>query len=73
MQPHEERVIAEKAELDGRITNLKAFFDTEIFATMNHYDAGMMLRQHSLMVQLSAVLGERIKRFPADQITITVP
>lgn len=63
--PHQIRVVAEKRELDERLQRLVAFMGTATFAELPEAERARMTRQHNLMQQLSAVLGERIDAFSA--------
>lgn len=61
--PHQQRVVDEKTELDVRAGKLNAFMGTEVFKGLPLTERGLMMRQYSLMIQLSLVLGERIAAF----------
>ena len=63
MKPHQERVVAEKAELDGRIESLRAFIGGETFPHLDASERERLRRQVYIMKELSQVLGERIKAF----------
>jgi len=63
MQPHQERVVTEKAELDDKSAKLNAFFNTAMFDKLSSEEQDRLHRQYELMVQYSAVLGERIAAF----------
>lgn len=63
MQPHQERVVAEKAELDDKLTKLTAFFDSTIFSSLPDEEQTRLRRQAHFMWQYSDVLGERIAAF----------
>lgn len=63
LQPHQQRVVEEKAALDEKIAKLAAFGRTATFAALPADEQGRLNRQHSLMEQYSAVLGERIEAF----------
>lgn len=66
MQPHEERVVNEKKELE-KISKLKAFcFDpgSPIFKALDPIDRDLLEDQYTTMEQYSAILGKRIERFP---------
>jgi hypothetical protein len=63
MQPHQQRVVDEKKELDEKSSKLNAFFNTAIFDKLSSEEQDRMHRQYELMVQYSAVLGERIAAF----------
>lgn len=65
LQPHQQRVVAEKAELDDKLAKLNAFGRTPLFASLPADEQGRLNRQHLLMEQYSAVLGERIADFTA--------
>ena len=65
LQPHQQRVVDEKRELDEKLTKLDAFGRTELFASLPADEQGRLNRQHSLMGQYSDVLAERIAAFPA--------
>lgn len=69
MQPHQQRVVDEKADLDGRIPKLREFINgasRPTFLQLPHDEQRRMLRQLDLMRELSDVLGERIAAFPAS-------
>lgn len=61
--PFQQRVVEEKADLDGRLVRLQAFLATPAFASMAGRDRQLLALQERLMIDLSAVLLERIERF----------
>lgn len=66
MQPHEERVVAEKRELDEKLSKLKAFcFDpgSPVFSKLSPEDRDLLENQYSVMEHYSKILGLRIARF----------
>lgn len=63
MAPHQERVVTEKAELDEKLTKLKAFFETDLFKNLDEDEQERMWRQADHMGDYSSVLGERIAAF----------
>lgn len=65
MQPHQQRVVSEKAELDERIDKLTAFIDTPIFAGLDVAEQERLVRQLHHMGMYTAVLAERIRAFAA--------
>ncbi len=65
MEPYQERVVAEKKELDERLSKLDAFGRTDFFGKLPPDEQGRLNRQHSIMESYSAVLGERISAFTA--------
>ncbi len=64
MQPHEERVVTEKRELDEKLSKLKAFcFGTPastIFSGLSPEDRNLLEDQYSAMEKYSSILGVRI-------------
>ena len=65
MEPHEQRVVTEKAELDEKIVKLEAFLDSQTAQNMGWKDLGLLGNQLNAMKYYSGILGERIKRFAA--------
>jgi len=65
MQPHEERVVEEKRELDEKLAKLSEFGEGDVFAGLPADEQGRLNRQHSIMEDYSTVLGERIAAFPS--------
>lgn len=66
MQPHEERVVTEKRELDEKLAKLKAFCfgdNTTIFRGLDPKDRDLLENQYDAMLKYSEVLGDRIARF----------
>ena len=61
MQPHQYRVIAERDQLATRLTTLQAFIKSELFTTVDTAEQGRLLRQELIMVDLLAVLNDRIE------------
>ena len=54
MQPHQERVVVEKSELDEKSTKPNAFFNTPTFDKLSGEEKDRLHRQYELMVQYSA-------------------
>lgn len=63
--PHQQRVLDEKAELDGRLTKLDAFFGTSIFNGLDEEERERLAAQSRVMGEYSAILGDRIAAFTA--------
>ncbi len=63
LQPHQQRVVTEKAELDEKLTKLTAFFNTEMFANLDDAEIERLQRQADIMGEYSDVLGERVAAF----------
>lgn len=64
LQPYQQRVVAELAELDDRIEKLSAFIvSSPVFNTLPRDERDRMTRQLRLMEELSQVLASRIAHF----------
>ena len=63
MVPHEQRVVAEKAELEERRIKLAAFTTTPTFAALPEEDKLLLLAQHKVMHEYVRILEKRIARF----------
>ena len=63
MEPYQERVVQEKADLDNRLARLDAFGRTDTFSNLPAGEQGRLNRQHSVMEDYSSILGERIAAF----------
>jgi hypothetical protein len=69
MQPHQQRVVDEAAELDSKSVKLLAFFDTTTFAALDEAEQSRLRQQYHAMACYSAILGERIDAFgPAHHL-----
>lgn len=65
MQPHEQRVVTEKQELDEKLGKLKEFCfgEGKIFRTLDPVDRDLLESQYTAMAEYSRLLGSRIARF----------
>ena len=63
LPPHQQRVVAEKAELDDRRAKLNGFFESAIFAGLPKEEQSRLWRQSEVMEDYSEVLGKRIAAF----------
>lgn len=66
MQPHEERVVDEKVQLDEKLAKLKAFcFErrSPIFDKLPPEDRDLLEDQYTVMLRYSEILARRIERF----------
>lgn len=63
MEPHQDRVVAEKRELDEKLSKLLAFFQTVVFTGLSEAEQSRLRNQARFMDGYSAVLGERIQAF----------
>lgn len=69
-QPHQQRVVQEKEELDYKIVNLDKFLLTDIFHNLSAEEQDRLSRQFDVMKEYAAILDERIAAFPAPSLTI---
>lgn len=69
MQPHEERVVVEKRELDEKIAKLHAFCfsggGVTVFRALSPDDRDLLEDQYTTMVRYTEILARRIERFHA--------
>lgn len=63
LQPHQQRVVDEQAELVERLARLRAFFQTPVCLALPFAERSRLSRQAALMGELSDVLAERIAAF----------
>lgn len=65
LQPHEQRVVDEKRDLDERLTKLEAFIATPgtPFEGLDIQDRALLRAQRDTMQALSRILEARINRF----------
>lgn len=63
MQPHEERVVNEKQELDVKIEKLVSFIKTPKFNELDNQNKLLLQFQVEPMQDYSRILGERIALF----------
>lgn len=67
LPPHQQRVVAEKAQLDDKLSKLRAFMAREIFKTLPELEQERLSIQANAMEVYSFVLGERIAAFGDGQ------
>ena len=64
MQPHQQRVIDEKADLDARAAKLSEFIGLNpFFEKLDPQEQERMKIQNDIMWQYSEILGQRIAAF----------
>jgi hypothetical protein len=63
MQPHQERVINEKSELDEKLAKLHKFLHSDFYQQLSSDERMRLLRQSIHMEDYTKVLGERIVAF----------
>lgn len=66
MQPHQERVVKERAELDEKISKLSKFIGTDTFQALPLSEQTLLREQRDVMNRYSSILGERIAAFPTS-------
>ena len=65
MQPHQQRVVDEKTELDTKAKALSEFIgNNPIFDTLDPDEQERLKVQNDVMWQYSEILGARIAAFP---------
>jgi len=65
LQPWQQRIIAEKDELDAKVKKLVAFLRSDAFTVINSAERERLQEQVMLMLAYSHTLGERIAAFSA--------
>lgn len=63
LEPHQQRVVAERSELDEKRSKLTAFIGGEIYRKLDPVEQSRLNRQLESMTLYSNVLGERIAAF----------
>ena len=63
LQPHQQRVVEERAELEDKLGKLQAFITGERFASVPDAEQGRLVLQHKLMESYALVLEQRIAAF----------
>ena len=61
LQPHQQRVVDERTELDIKREKLTAFYSTAVFHGLPEIEQSRLLRQGVAMRTYSEILGERIE------------
>lgn len=69
LEPHQQRVVDEKRDLDGKREKLGAFKNTDTFTRLPWQEQERLNTQAHLMTMYSAVLGERIAAFQPQVLT----
>ena len=64
MQLHEERVVAERNELDDKIIKLSIFINSERYRGLPSEEKDRLSRQRDVMREYTKILGKRILNFP---------
>lgn len=66
IQPHQQRVIDEHAELDAKRKKLGEFFSTTVFKGLPEVEQGLLRAQFNAMNRYAAILSARIALFGVD-------
>lgn len=67
LQPHQERVVQEKVDLDMKISKLDNFFHGEVYPFVADDEQKRLMRQFGYMKDYSNVLTERIAAFRSQE------
>lgn len=69
MLPHQQRVVDEKLELDGKIGKLDEFINyrNPVFAKLSQDEQKRLCRQFDAMEEYSNILGQRIAAFGTEE------
>lgn len=70
-EPHQQRVVDEKAALDDKHNKLRDFLGRDDFVSIvsDEAERERLYRQSSIMAEYSAVLGQRITAFSPPRST----
>lgn len=63
LQPHQQRVVDERTDLNDKITKIHAFFKNEVFNGLPQEDQDLLNEQSQIMMNYSDILLKRINRF----------
>ena len=64
MQPHQQRVVDEKKDLDEKLSKLEVFiYESPVFSTLDGNEQYRLRKQSGTMKDYSRILGERIAAF----------
>lgn len=63
MPPHQQRVVAELAELNEKLTKLLAFFQSPIFGGLHEVERDRLQNQARFMDGYAAILQQRVAAF----------
>jgi hypothetical protein len=70
LEPWQQRVVTEKAELNEKIGNLAAFLASETFGELDEAERARLTRQLELMTQYRSVLTERIAAWVSEVVNV---
>lgn len=67
MEPFQERVMEEKAELDKKREALRLFIESDNFQKLSYGERHRLRYQANVMRDYSIILDERIQAFPSEK------
>lgn len=70
IEPHQQRVIDEKTQLDDRLYKLADFLDGETFKTLPFDERQRLRDQHNAMHTYASILGQRIEHFNGAKVVL---
>lgn len=69
LQPHEQRMLDERAELAKKMKALVTFFGSDRFNALGADDQSLMRMQYAAMMQYHVILHMRILKFWPFEVT----
>jgi hypothetical protein len=63
LQPHQERVVTERAELAEKINKLEKFLDGAVFVSLESEERVRLAKQFAIMKAYLEILDQRITAF----------
>lgn len=67
MDKYQERMVAEKSDLDDKIKKLGEFIDGHVFSGLDAEDQTLLRMQRIAMVSYSRILTQRLRRAMPDE------
>lgn len=64
---HQQRVVAEKAQLDDKLLKLRKFISQDLFKTLPDIERELLTTQAGAMTEYSDILAQRIAFFGGEQ------
>lgn len=66
LQPHQQRVVDEKKELDDKREKLLTFINGSVFRNLNQAEKDRLITQYGVMGIYSEILHQRIRAFSSS-------
>ena len=73
MEPHQQRVIAERQELRERLGKLENFLAGDLFRSLSHEEGVLLWAQRGAMAQYLAILDRRVALWKVTPLDPTAP